>query len=224
MCSIGSMKLALMLGLCVVVTGCATSRSEIKISSPAAGATALVNANGPVAVIRSVSDERVFEQAPQDPSTPSLGFEGAAQASAEVKARAIGRKRNTYGKALGDVLLQPGQTVDGIVRENLATALQQAGYQVKSEKDAPDAPLRIEVGIKKFWAWLQPGFWAIKLHTQIATDLRVNGSNTPVPVAVKTEEGMQIVTDSSWMETIGKALDSYRNEATKALANLPKPR
>jgi hypothetical protein len=42
---------------------------------------------------------------------------------AEVKARAIGRKRNTYGKALGDMVLEGGQTVEGVVREYLVIAL-----------------------------------------------------------------------------------------------------
>ena len=34
-----------------------------------------------------------------------LGFEGSAKSTAEIKARAIGRKRNGFGKALGDVLI-----------------------------------------------------------------------------------------------------------------------
>lgn len=198
-----------------VLGGCATSRSEIALVSPAATPAP---AAGRTAVIRSIRDERVFEQAPRDPSTPSLGFEGSAQASAETKARAIGRKRNTYGQALGDVLLQPGQTIEGVVRENLAAALHQSGYRVVSESQAGSAPLVMDVRIRKFWSWIQPGFWAITLHTAIATDLQVSGSRAPAVVEVKSSEGLQVASDGNWIEAVGKALAAYRAEAAKVLS------
>lgn len=97
------------LALCVILAGCATSRSEIKLVAPAA--STVQAATGQVVVIRSVKDERVFEQEPRNPSTPSLGLDGANKASVELKLRAIGRKRNGYGKALGDVVLEGNQTV-----------------------------------------------------------------------------------------------------------------
>lgn len=212
----------LLVAMCAVLTGCATSRSEIKLGAPAATPVAEVNPNAPVAVIRTIKDDRVFQQAPSEPNIPSLGFEGAAQASAEIRERAIGRKRNTYGKALGDVLLEKGQTVEGVVRENLAAGLRQAGFQVKTEKEAPDAPVTIDVSIGNFWAWFQPGFWAIKLHAEVSTNLKVNGASSPTRVAVQREESMQIATDSSWMEVIGKALESYRLEVAKVAAGFPR--
>ena len=136
--------------VCAAMVGCATSRSEIKLSSPVAMPPGTAVSSGQTAVVRSVKDERVFEQASRDPSTPSLGFEGAAQASADTKARAIGRKRNAYGKALGDVLLQSGQTVEGVIREHLAAALAQAGYQVKGEDAAGPSPLVLDAHIRQF--------------------------------------------------------------------------
>ena len=122
--------------LCVSLAGCATSRSEIKLQSPVVSASSSVAGNGHIVVIKSVTDERVFEQAPSDPSTPSLGFGGSDGATAQVKSRAIGRKRNGFGKALGDVLLDQGQTVQEVVRKNLAAALEQSGYKVESQADA----------------------------------------------------------------------------------------
>src|SRR5262245_10713686 len=82
-----------------ILAGCATTRSEVSIPSPVRPAAAATPTHG-IAVIRSVKDERVFEQAPSEPSTPSLGFEGSEKATADVKARAIGRKRNAFGKAM----------------------------------------------------------------------------------------------------------------------------
>lgn len=206
--------------VCVATAGCATSRSEIKLSSPAMLSNTNVS-SGRTAVIRSIKDERVFEQAPKDPSTPSLGFGGADQSSTELKARAIGRKRNTYGKALGDVLLQSGQTVEGVVRENLAAALTQAGYQVKSEDAAGALPLVIDVRIKQFWAWFQPGFWAITLNTNIVTDLDLSGAATPTTINVHAEDSRQAATESAWMEIVGKALDDYRAQVTTKATTFP---
>lgn len=202
--------------LLTVLGGCATSRSEIALVSPAA--TPPVPALGKPAVIRSIRDERVFEQAPREPSTPSLGFEGSAQASAETKARAIGRKRNTYGQALGDVLLQPGQTIERVVRENLTAALHQSGYRVVPQNEAGSSALILDVRIRKFWSWIQPGFWAITLHTAIATDLQAPGSGSPVIVEVNSAESLQVATEGNWIEALGKALAAYRAEAAKGLS------
>lgn len=195
----------------LLLTGCATSRSEIKLQSPAI-ATPATPAMQHVVVIGKVTDERVFEDAPNDPSTPSLGFGGSGKASDDIKARAIGRKRNTYGKALGDVVLQPGQTVESVIRENVVAAFQQAGYEVKDEGDAGSSPLVVDVHIKKFWAWFDPGFWAITLNDNIVTDLVFSGVGAPVVVSTHVEEKHQAATDNGWIEIVDKGLNAYRAE------------
>ena len=207
---------------CAVLAGCATSRSEIVLKPPVQ-ATAASKASGRTVVIRSVKDERVFEQAPNQPSIPSLGFEGASKATADVKARAVGRKRNTYGKALGDILLKDGQTVERVVRENLAAALTQAGYQVMGDDASGGAPLLIDVHIRQFWAWAQPGFWAIKLNTNISTDLDLAGAGSPTTITVHAEDSRQMATEGAWMEIIAKALGDYRTQVTAQAANFPTP-
>jgi hypothetical protein len=200
--------------LCLALVGCATSRSELKLTSPtpvaAAGATI-----GAV-FIRTVNDQRSFEQAPSDPSIPSLGFEGTAQASADVKARAIGRKRNGFGKALGDVLLDDGQTVAAVVRENLAAAFTEAGYKVETDPLAASLPLVIDVDVKEFWAWFQPGFWAITLNADIVADVRLAGQSTARTLTVHTEDKRQMATDSAWMEIVQQGLKDLRAQAIAA--------
>ncbi len=202
--------------LCVITAGCATSRSEIRLSSPPTPSKTATASRA--VVIRSITDERVFEQAPKDPSVPSLGFEGASQASAALKARAIGRKRNSYGKALGDVLLQGDQTVVGVVRENLTSALSQAGYVVdETSRDRP--ALTLDVHIKQFWAWFKPGFFAITLNTNIATDLVISDGANPITVSVHAEDTRQVASEGAWIEIVTKALADYRSEVvTKSAA------
>jgi hypothetical protein len=208
--------------MCVTMVGCATSRSEIELGSPQKISSGSVASSRQTAVIRTIKDERVFQQDSRNPSVPSLGFEGSALATAETKARAVGRKRNTYGKALGDVLLRSGQTVEGVIREYLASALEQAGYQIKSEDVAGPLPLLIDVHITQFWSWFLPGFWSITLNTNIATDLDLSGTAAPVTVSVHAEDSRQVATDSAWVNIIGKALEAYRTQVITKAADFPK--
>jgi hypothetical protein len=201
--------------------GCATTRSEIEIPSPEAPPAERSTTAARTVVIRSVKDERVFEEAPRIPSIPSLGFEGALKASDDVKARAIGRKRGGFGKAMGDVLLENGQTVVGLVRENLTASFQQAGYRVINEVGTDPSFLVVDVHIKKFWSWFQPGFWAIKLHANIETSLDVSGANSPTTISVQVEDSRQMATEKAWLEIVEQALVAYRAEAASKLAAPP---
>lgn len=208
------------LAVLVALSGCATSRSELRLSVPGTPSSTVAGAKSGKALpvyIRSVKDERSFEQAPREASTPSLGFEGAAQATAAAKSRAIGRKRNGFGKALGDVFLQDDQSVESVVRDNLTSALTGSGYDVLANPPTEPGVLVIDVQIKKFWAWVQPGFWAITVHTEIGTDLLLSSTSTPTSVVVHVEDGRQFVTDSAWLETVEKALLSYRREVVQKL-------
>jgi len=205
---------------CAALAGCATSRSEVSLGAPEAAGAAPAPSTGKTALIRSVKDERVFEQAPRDQSVPSLGFEGSAQATAETKLRAIGRKRSGLGKALGDVLLQEGQTVETVVRQSLSDALRQAGYQVVQADGGKTPDLVVDAHIKQFWAYLRPGFWAITVSADIATNLDISGRADPLRISVHNEDARQIVTDGAWIEVVQKALQSYRATAAQRFEGL----
>lgn len=203
------------------LAGCATTRSELPLPPPQVtpSATAAAAPSGRTFVIRSVRDERVFEEAPGDPSTPSLGFGGAAKAGEEVRLRAIGRKRGGYGMAFGDVLLQPGQTVESVVRDNLAAALRQAGHQVLTDPAAAPAGAQLlDVHIKALWSWMNPGFWTITANGRVITEVDVTGRPEPVRIAAEHHEARMAMTEAAWLETMTKALDAWRAEALKQLA------
>ena len=213
-------RMVALLFIGAILGGCATSRSEISLPSPHA-ASKPQTTTGRTVVIRSVKDERVFEEAPSVPSIPSLGFEGALKASDDVKARAVGRKRGGFGKAMGDVLLENGQTVVGLVRENLTTVFQQAGYQVTSEGATDPTFLVVDVHVKQFWSWFQPGFWAIKLHANIETNLDISGTTSPTTISVHVEDSRQMATEGAWLQIVEQALVAYRAEATSKLSKPP---
>lgn len=206
--------------MCMFVVGCATNRSALTLKSSTVTSANAVAKTGQTAVIRLVKDNRVFEQAPKDPSIPSLGFEGATNATAELKAKAVGRKRNGFGKAMGDITLQNGKTVEGVIKERLTLALEQAGYDVKQAGDVAQPNLVVDVNVKQFWAWFQPGFWAIALHTRIETDLSVDGAAAPVTVKSDVEESRQAATDGAWVSVLSKGLDDYQVKVTDALVKL----
>jgi len=170
---------------------------------------------GQVVVIRSVKDERAFEQAPSDPSVPSLGLEGTSNASDELKSRAIARKRNSFGKALGDVVLENGQTVVGTVRDNLSVALRQAGYDVKGPDYTGPTHMYVDVHVRQFWAWFQPGFTALTLNMNISTDLELVGrAGPPTTVKVHAEDSRQMATEGAWLDIVNKGLAEFRTQAT----------
>ena len=199
----------------VAITGCATSRSVVPIDGPVARDSGAQNGS---IFIESVVDNRTFEDAPRNPSTPSLGFEGASAASDEMKARAIGRKRNGYGKALGDVLLPENQTVEDLIREYATAAFNDAGWRVVENASADQT---VAIQIDELWAWFQPGFWAITLNSNVSTTLTFVQNGAKIPVSVHVEDTRQLATEGAWKEIVEVALNEYRK---KVGTSVPKPR
>ena len=144
-----------------LTAGCALNRGEVAVQVPETAnpeSTALVK-------IVEVSDDRVFAIDPPQPSTPSLMNDEIDDPL--ITSRAVARKRNTYGAALGDILLPQGQTVEALVEDALAKALKEEGYKVVAEGDPGYAQaLSLKARILEFWAWMTPGFWEIALEHQ----------------------------------------------------------
>jgi len=201
----------ILLGL--LTTGCATNRSEVTLNTTANRSMANVPSNGLKVVFKEVLDERRFQDGSSDPSVPSLGFEGSAQASSMVKERAVARKRNTFGKALGDVVLQEGQTVTKLVREVTTQALADAGYVVVSDGADASGAISIDVRIRQFWSWMTPGFWALTFENKIEVALD-GGKGKNVIIHAYAQDSGQLGTDGAYISIVGKGLDDYRNKVT----------
>ena len=71
-----------------------------------------------------------------------------------IRARAYGRKRNSYGMALGDVMLPEGQTVAGMTQAVVTRSLRESGYRVVDRNDADYAQAKpLTVRVNKLWVW-----------------------------------------------------------------------
>jgi hypothetical protein len=209
------------LGLLLVsslAAGCAVTRGVVDVRPPVSAAPA----TGPMVSLDTVEDHRHFEIAPRDPSIPSLKDDRITDTA--LTSRAIARKRNGYGMAMGDVLLPEGRTVTDLAREALTTALYHRGYQVVIAPGSTSPSVAgLNVEILEFWAWFSPGFWAAHLECRI--HLRV--TDTMVPSEGSREFhgyvrlATQAATGSAWKNTVDKAIASLIKDIEDQLAAKP---
>jgi hypothetical protein len=201
-------------GLAVsVFAGCAVGRGTVDVPMP----QGTNPATGKYVRIDSVQDKRTFTVSP--PQADMASLDPDQDNSDASKARAIGRKRNTYGKALGDVVLPEGKTVSGLVEGAVATGFQEAGYVVVKQGDpnfAAAAPVSAEV--IDFWAWFQPGFWSVTVNhkSQVQLSGDVGGLHGTQTVKTRVSESEQAVTSKDWRDIVAKGLAAI-TEQTKAL-------
>ncbi|MBE0507477.1 MAG: hypothetical protein IBX50_12295 [Marinospirillum sp.] len=202
----------LLVVLSLFLGGCATNRGVLDLNVPATSSA--VNPNGKTVYINSVKDNRVFEERPATPDVPSLGLGGSANSSESLKKRAIARKRNSYGKALGDILLPENKTVETVVADSLALSLSELGYTViKNRSDITNETVIIDASIGKFWSWMNPGFWAITLTSEIETDLSVLSPDLEKKeIQVRSQGNYQVANTKNWREIMMLSLEKYKEE------------
>ncbi len=206
----------------LVLAGCATTRGVVDLSvdepEQATSVAPDVEYRGKV-YVGQITDSRVFALKPPDPSIPSLK-DGQID-NVELKARAIARKRNSFGKAMGDILLPEERTVVDVVRENITLALQNSGYEVVQtpQEDA----ITLDADIKKFWAWFTPGFWALKIEFQseLAFATEVAGLGSGAIVEGYAHQRHQAAGTGAWLQTIGVGMDDLRANLEARLSAPP---
>jgi uncharacterized lipoprotein YajG len=191
----------------LIVTGCATNRSNLNLEIPKSQST---QSNGKQVYVKTVSDMRVFQVNPRSPDIPSL--DPSEDQNDQIKLRAIGRKRNAYGKALGDILLKEGETVQLLANRSIQQAFLEKGYTVLNSKDQITKDTYIvDANIQKFWAWMNPGFWQITLSSEISTELAIKHpkGKSSQQISVKAADGFQVATEANWTEVIQKSMKLY---------------
>lgn len=195
--------------LIVLLAGCATNRSVVSISDIGSGAAAAPS-NGKEVYISQVRDHRSFQVNPSTPNIPSL--DASEDSSGDIKARAIGRKRNTYGKALGDIVLEDGNTVKSLTASAIRQAFIEKGYKVVDKPPQPGPNTYVvNADISQFWTWMNPGFWALSLSSEISTKVQVQGGGKTqnLVVHVKHADNFQTGTDGNYTQVISDALKKY---------------
>lgn len=201
----------------MLLGGCATSRSVVSVNAPAAYSAA-TSTSGVAVKIAKVEDAREFESKPKEPFIPSLS-DGDIKNSATTS-RAIARKRNGYGQALGDVLLPEGQSVASIMGDATAAAFREAGYRVLTPNDPGYAQAAaVDVKIKQYWSWFRPGFWSVTLTciAEVEVKAPIAGLETGITANARTEDHMQVVVESDWQKIAGKGLGDLTADLTRKL-------
>jgi hypothetical protein len=206
-------KWCVLIFLVFSIAGCATNRGYLNVQVDSAS---LVTPNGKQIYIRSIADNRQFEDKPASADIPSLGFGGVANATIEMKSRAIARKRNGYGKAMGDIMLDEGQSVQKIVYAATRNALYSLGYEVvDKQEDAKADAIIIDISIDKFWGWINMGFWAIPMKSEITTTntVTIPSNSNPIIVRAAITNNCQVANEANWKKAFKLVINDFTEKA-----------
>jgi len=185
--------------------GCVTGRRMLVIPA--------TTTNTPAAAVRghvylsAVTDDRQFENKPPDPSTPSIDGDVTTM-SAQLKDSMVGRQRNTYGHAMGDIALADGDSVTLRTRHLVEAGLRQQGYEVTAD---PAATNSVAVSINKFWGWSTPGFVTLTFEAQLECKVSVTNRAGTHSVSVKgyASNHGQVAKDENWLEAFEPAFQDF---------------
>jgi hypothetical protein len=173
---------------------------------------------GKAVAIDAVQDARKFEEKPSDPSVPSLKRGDDYKLDAEQRKRAIARKRNGYGKAMGDILLEEGQTVETVTRSLVADCFARHGYQVIAPGAQPDADaVHVNVTIDEFWAWFTPGMWTVDMEGKIHTIIRTT-TGVQLDVRAYGKNSGASGKEDNWREAYDRTFTDYAVRCDDAIA------
>lgn len=195
-----------------VTVGCATSRSEIDIGVPVAQAGQVVSSNGKRVSITAV-DERKFELKPKEADIPSL--KNGEINDSSITQRAVARKRNGYGMGLGDVLLPSGRKVSELIRDAVAEAYTQAGYEVVTDAATPGTS-KVKVRVVEFWSWMRPTALSILVNNKSKLLIETDGGVATEVTTLKTES-RQMVTEGAWKQITEAGLQEIIRETRNGL-------
>lgn len=167
----------------------------------------------------AVTDNRVFENNPKEPSTPSINGDVATM-TAEQKGMMIGRQRNTFGKAMGDISLAKGDSVSQRAQILVETALKQRGYQITTDASAP---VTASVSVDEFWAWFTPGMWAVSFEARVACTITLKKAGSPTVVTIKGQgvNKGQVASDANWQSAFDNAFADFLAKFPKELDATP---
>ncbi len=211
-------------GITLLLQGCVIPQphSAATLAIPPANQDSYEVTKSTVILVRLVIDERMFGQGAGDPMMLSLLRENAGGAPAEAWERIYARKRVAVGKPLENVLLEEGQPVARVVRDNLVAAFRLAGFRTTTNAaEAGASPMVVDVHIKRFWAWYDRRVDHDTLDAMIETTLYPSVSPAPAVVTGHAEYVVGREDAASWVEVLNRALADYRAQVGVKFAYLP---
>lgn len=186
------------------LTGCVTGTRQVDLAAPSYDAGKSANAD---VYLVAVKDNRTFEANPDRPSIPSVKGD-LAETPAEKRATLIGRQRNGYGKAMGDVALPGDLTVMDKTQELLRNGLESRGYNVTTN---PGSPVQVKASIDEFWGWFNPGFWAVSFQARVSSTLEVMTKQGKYRFTVHGygKNTGQVASDANWQLAFDRAMVDF---------------
>lgn len=186
----------------MLLSGCAMNVSTIE---PDMRAFTLENKPSATATvfIREVKDKRVFAENGRA-YMPTWSNDGTHE-----EARAVGRKRNSFGMAEGGLVLPEGMPATEVVKKALSQALIDDGYKVvQNPSEVTDQTRVLDVDMDQFWCWVQMGFWALALNGDISAQVRPEGEE-PVTVQSHVMRRSIAATDGGWLNVLNDAIHEF---------------
>jgi uncharacterized lipoprotein YajG len=188
----------------VLQTGCVTGRRSFPL--PVVSHDIPAATHGKV-YIAAVTDDRDFQNKPSDPSIPSVNGD-VTKLSAQEKDQMIGRQRNGFGKAMGDMALPANDSVTKRTRLLVEQGLMRKGYEISSD---PNAANTVTVSIKEFWAWMTPGLFALTFEAKLSCSIAAtdaSGVHTTIVKGYGLNHG-QFAKDVNWQEAYDPAFEDF---------------
>lgn len=192
-----------------LTSGCVTGRRSFDVDVPPADTSSPAQkaaGKGPITV-GGVTDNRLFENGPSSPSTPSVNGD-VDQLSAAQKSTFIGRQRNGFGHAMGDITLPDGQTVQGKVSDLIREGLKRRGYDVTGASGTSNVAT---AEVQQFWSWMTPGFFALSFEAHLACKVSITANGKSASFIVKgygLNHG-QFAKDTNWREAYDLAFQDF---------------
>ncbi len=195
------------------MSSCVTGRRVVPLSVPSAPKAA--ETRGSI-YIEEVTDARRFENGPSDPSVPSIHGD-VSKLTPDARNLMIGRQRNTWGMAMGDIALPEGSSVTGTVSTLLEEAFHRHGYKVaRDAKGARAASVRVD----EFWAWFTPGMWSVMFEAKIACSITVtHPSGKTFTIRGYGENSGQVASNANWQLAYARAFDKFLQNSKVELQN-----
>ena len=203
----------IVLAAALFLGGCVTGRRTVALTIPTIGGN--LPSKGEV-YIGTIKDNRWFENKPASPSTPSIDGD-VSGLSAEQKTVFIGRQRNTYGHAMGDVALPANDSVIQRTRRLFEEGLKSRGYQIAKDNIGPNSA---EIVIEKFWAWFTPRMWTVTFEANVDCTITLKRSDQITKLVVRGygKNSGQVAKDENWQLAYTRAFTDFLLNLDKELA------